>query len=63
VTDTSGITKVEWLVDGKPIGESTQAPFTFEWDKPQRGNRTLTVTAVDAAGNRAVSTPRIFVVE
>ncbi len=63
VTDASGITKVEWQVDGKPVGESTQAPYTFEWDTPQRGNQTLTVTAIDGAGNRAESTPRMFVVE
>lgn len=63
VSDNSQVTRVTWLVDGKSIGESRQAPYTLEWDKPQRGTHKLTVEAEDAAGNKTTSAPRTFVVE
>lgn len=63
VTDNSQISRITWLVDGKSIGESLQAPYTLEWDKPQRGTHKLTVEAEDAAGNKTTSTPRTFVVD
>lgn len=63
VTDSSAITKVEWQVDGKMIGESTQAPYTCEWSSPLRGSHKLTVAATDAAGNQTVSSPLVFIVE
>ncbi len=63
VSDTSGINRVEWQIDGKPIGESQQIPYTFEWTAPLRGTHKLTVTATDAAGNLTVSTPLTFIVE
>jgi len=63
ITDSSPVTKVEWLIDGKPIGESNQAPYTFEWNTPQRGTRHLTVKATDAAGNLTETKPWLLVVE
>ncbi|MEI8131772.1 MAG: Ig-like domain-containing protein, partial [Leptolinea sp.] len=63
ISDTSAITRVEWQIDGKSVGEGKQAPFTFEWDKPIRGSHTLTITATDAAGNQGKSAPLTFIVE
>ena len=63
IMDTSAISRVKWLVDGKQIGESQQAPFTYEWAEPSRGTHKLTVAAMDAAGNRSVSAPLTFVVQ
>jgi hypothetical protein len=63
INDSSAISRVEWLVDGKSIGESQQAPYTFEWASPQRGTHKLTVAATDAAGNQTVSPPLLFVVQ
>ncbi|NMB53450.1 MAG: hypothetical protein GYA15_02010 [Leptolinea sp.] len=63
ISDSSPITKVDWQVDGKSIGETTQAPYINEWQKPSRGIHKLTVTVSDAAGNQTVSNPLTFVVE
>lgn len=63
ITDSSTISKVEWIIDGKPAGESQQAPFTFTLENPTRGSHSLTVAATDAAGNRSISAPVTFNVE
>jgi hypothetical protein len=63
ISDTSGISQVQWQIDGKPLGESKQAPFTYEWDKPMRGSHTLTVIATDKAGNQGGLGPAQFIVE
>jgi membrane peptidoglycan carboxypeptidase len=63
VNDTSPVTSVTWEIDGKPAGESRQAPYTYEWTQPLRGNHSLVVKATDAAGNQGISTPIKFVVE
>ena len=38
INDTSPISSVEWQVDGKSIGESQQAPYTYQWTSPLAGN-------------------------
>jgi membrane peptidoglycan carboxypeptidase len=63
VIDSSAISKVEWIIDDKPAGESQQAPFTFNLTEPARGSHTLIVAATDAAGNRTVSEPVTFTVQ
>lgn len=63
ISDSSAINKVEWRIDGTSIGESQQAPYTFDWSTPQRGTHKLTVMAEDAAGNQTISSPLTFVVQ
>ena len=63
ISDTSGISSVQWQIDGIQVGEGKQAPFTFEWTQPVRGNHTLTVSATDTAGNQGLSKPLKFIVE
>ncbi len=59
VSDNIGVTRVEWLVDGRGVGESFAAPYQLPW-AARRGRHTLSVAAYDAAGNRAESTPVTF---
>jgi membrane peptidoglycan carboxypeptidase len=63
ISDSSGIARVEWQIDSNPVGESKQAPYIFEWNKPVRGSHTLTVTATDAANNQGTSKTLTFFVE
>lgn len=56
-TDNVGVVKVELNVNGALYAADTSAPFDFNWDTTSLGNAnvTLTATAYDAAGNKAVS--------
>lgn len=59
VSDTLGLGRVVWLVDGTQAGESVQAPYVFSW--PARsGEHTLQVKAYDLAGNEGVSEEVVF---
>jgi hypothetical protein len=50
VNDVFGVSRVEWIVDGKIIGDTLQEPYVQPWaGKP--GNHTLLVKAYDLAGN------------
>jgi len=56
VEDELGIAKVEFLVDGGPVGSAESAPYSLRWSaKP--GNHTITVRATDNAGNVGESGP------
>lgn len=52
-TDNIGVSKVDFLVDGKLQGTDTSSPYTLSWDssKVANGLHTISVTAYDAAGN------------
>jgi Leucine-rich repeat (LRR) protein len=52
-TDNVGVTKVEYYIDGKKVGESTKSPYEYSWDttKYANGNHTIQVKAYDKAGN------------
>lgn len=54
VTDQVGVANVEWWLDGKKIGERSQAPFTYLW-APQTGKHKLQIKAFDTAGNSSES--------
>lgn len=47
------LSRVEFLLDGTSLGEVTAPPFVFIWDSTtaQPGQHTLSVAAIDAAGN------------
>ncbi len=53
VTDNSGVTRVEFYVDGGLRATDTAAPYTFPFDSSTavNGTHTLTVKAYDVAGN------------
>jgi 6-phosphogluconolactonase (cycloisomerase 2 family) len=52
-TDDTGVTKVEFLVDGQPLSTDTTAPYGCTWNTGTvaNGTHTLTAVAFDAAGN------------
>jgi hypothetical protein len=50
VEDGSGIAAVTWLLDGRSVLESRQAPYSLVW-QPKPGQYTLELRAADLAGN------------
>ena len=58
-TDDVGVTSVQFLLDGAPLGEAvTAAPYQVEWATASATNAAHTVTAVarDAAGRETTAT-------
>jgi hypothetical protein len=61
VTPTAGaaqITRVEFLVDGQPIGFVTNAPYEFTWTNVLAGSHELRARAYDVAGGFTESSAR-----
>jgi hypothetical protein len=56
-SDNIGVTEVAFLVNGTPVGSDTTAPYEWSWDSKAvaDGTATLTVKAVDDAGNIGTS--------
>lgn len=56
-TDSSGVSKVDFLVDGTLIGTSTVSPYSLSWDSTivSNGTHSITARATDAAGNVGTS--------
>ncbi len=54
-SDAVGVTRVEFLVDGSPVGTDTTAPYELAWNSAgvANGAHTLAARAFDAAGNQA----------
>ena len=61
-SDNIGMARLEWYLDGKKAGDSTQAPFSLSW-LPQKGQHVLTLKAFDLAGNATEATPVEFSVK
>jgi hypothetical protein len=64
-TDEVAVVRAELLIDDVVVGESTQEPFTVNWDTTTvaDGVHTIQVAAFDAAGNRGASPAQpLFVV-
>lgn len=57
--DDVGVVRTELRVNGSLVATDTSLPFAFSWDstKVANGMATLVVTAYDAAGNAAESSP------
>lgn len=57
-TDASGVTKVDFLVDGQVVGTSNAAPYSHSVDTKTlaNGQHTLSARAYDTANNTATST-------
>src|SRR5262245_3620433 len=58
-SDTVGITKVEWYLDGTLMSSSTSASASFPWDttKSPNGTHTIQARAYDPAANVGSSAP------
>ncbi|MFA6269901.1 MAG: Ig-like domain-containing protein [Candidatus Paceibacterota bacterium] len=58
VIPQSGISKVEWYLDGVLKNSTTTTPYTFAWDTTTttNGSHSLSAKAYDAAGNVGTST-------
>jgi hypothetical protein len=57
-SDNVGITGVQFLLDGQPLGtEDTASPYSISWDTKQsaNGQHNLSARARDAAGNTTLS--------
>jgi large repetitive protein len=61
-SDNTGVTRVDFLVDGVLLASDTTAPYAVDWDSGMwlNGSHTLRASAHDAAGN-ATSSPQIIV--
>ena len=53
----TGVTRVQFFVDGAMVGDDTTAPFTFSWDSTpvSNGAHAFSAKAFDGAGNSATS--------
>jgi hypothetical protein len=60
-SDSLGLDRVEWWVDGRLAGVLTQVPFSLPW-QGDAGTHTLVVKAYDRAGNKAETSPVEFIV-
>ncbi len=55
--DNVGVARVVFFVDGKKVGEATQAPYRVTW-QAAKGHHILLAAAYDLAGNRRATDPR-----
>lgn len=58
-TDDTGVTRVDFIVDGALIASDTTAPFGADWDSTMTadGSHTLTAKAYDGRNNATTSAP------
>ena len=55
-TDSRGMQKVEFLIDGQLEHTDSSSPYQYEWDtSDEAGNHTITAKAYDEAGNTGLS--------
>jgi len=60
--DANGIARIDFFVNGTSVGSSTTAPYQVRWNaKKSKGANTLTVRAIDTAGNASEATARFTV--
>lgn len=50
--DNLGLREIRYALDGETLETQTQPPFAYPWS-PHLGDHTLTITAIDLAGNMA----------
>ncbi len=62
VSDNTGIERVEWWLDGKVVGKSTQMPYSYPISI-NAGKHTVLIKIYDLAGNEVIVTEFEFVVE
>jgi hypothetical protein len=52
--DETGISRIDWFIDGQLVGTTTQTPYVFNWSASS-GKHTLIVKAYDLANNMSAS--------
>lgn len=62
-SDGSGVTAVEFLVDGQLLTRDTSAPYSAKWNlrKAAKGAHTVSVRATDAYGNAATQAIQVTI--
>ena len=62
-SDASGVTAVEFLVDGRLLARDTSAPYSAKWNlrKAAKGVHGITVRATDPLGNSATQSIQVTV--
>jgi subtilisin family serine protease len=62
-TDDVTVAKVVFLIDGKSVGEVTQAPYEYKWNtfRASNGVHTITARAYDAADNMVEDSRQVIV--
>ncbi len=61
-TDSSGIDKVEFYVDGSYKSEDTTSPYEWAWSEKTIGKHTIKVIAYDKAGNKISEEREVFAI-
>ncbi len=56
-SSASGITNVQFFVNGQPIGQKALPPYSMVWSNPAAGSYELTAEARDSEGVATVSLP------
>ncbi|RAW02966.1 glycosyl hydrolase family 18 protein [Pseudochryseolinea flava] len=60
-SDSDGnITRVEFMIDGKVVGQAVAAPYKFDWKPTQSGHYTFSVMAYDDKGATNLRPTSIF---
>ncbi|MFO0724162.1 MAG: PHB depolymerase family esterase [Myxococcota bacterium] len=64
-SDNVSVAKVEFLVDGNKVGESSAAPYAFTWNAAgaTAGSHAISARAIDAAGNQATDADTMVTIE
>ncbi len=57
-SDASGISQVNFLVDGATVGSDASSPYSYAWNSAAatNGNHTFSAQAIDTAGNSTTTT-------
>ncbi len=62
-SDSVGVTRVEFLLDGSLLNSDTSSPYSYNWNttSASNGSHTIIARAYDAAGNNASSSVNVTV--
>ena len=62
-TDNVGVVRMELLIDGVSVANSTSASISYDWptSRPMEGNHTIPARAWDAAGNLGIASLTVTV--
>ncbi len=62
ITQDATVRRVEFLIDGAPVGEVTDPPYQFNWDRAKKGCYSAAAKVYDSAGGTERSLPvEVFV--
>jgi Tol biopolymer transport system component len=53
----TAVRRVEFLIDGKSIGDDTEAPYQFDWERTKQGSHWAAAKVYDSAGATELSLP------